>query len=165
MKDSHRKVYPDKSNWRKLEELLPNKDKNSTICLVDENSGQPIAHEKTGEHINNYFIGIGPKFAAKFNTPWTYSGTTTNIIIQDLIISPEIVFNTARFINTRKASAIPYINARIIKDAMLAIPDKFSFLFNLSLTQAKFPSKWKQALVTPLTKPGDKALVLTSHPI
>ena len=69
------------------------------------------------------------------------------------------------FSNTHKASAIPYINARIIKDAKLAIPDEFSFLFNLSLTQAKFPSKWKQALVTPLPKPGDKANVTNYRPI
>ena len=68
-------------------------------------------------------------------------------------------------INVKKASAIPFLSSRIIKDAMFALPDEFAFMFNLSLVENKFPAEWKDAIVTPLPKAGDKANVTNYRPI
>ena len=159
--------YRDEDNktfWKKLEELMPSKNTSNSINLIHQETGLPISLNDTAEHINNYFVGIGPKFASNFNIPWTYAGTTTHFEIPEFIITPETILTAAKYINIKKSSAIPYVSSKVIKDAFLAIPDKFAYLFNLSLVSSTFPTAWKKAIVTPLPKPGDRANVSNYRP-
>ena len=137
----------------------------STIILVDQTTGAAIDQSETAEHINNYFVSIGPKFAENFNLPWDYTGLTTGLEIPELIIQTVDVIEAAKNIDAKKSSAVPHLSSKVIKDAMLIIPDKFAFMFNLSLTEKEFPTDWKDAIVTPLPKPGDKSNVTNYRPI
>ena len=55
-----------------------------------------------------------------------------------------------------QSSGIQNLQARIIKDAMLAIPNVICDLINNSFKLGIFPKAWKQATVVPIHKGGNK---------
>ena len=59
-------------------------------------------------------------------------------------------------INLRKSSGIQNLRTRIIKDAMLAISNVICDLINNSFELGILPTSWKQAIVVPIHKAGNK---------
>ena len=75
------------------------------------------------------------------------------------------MIKTAREINTSKSSAIEHISSQIFKTLIPVLSEQFTHLYNSSVSQHKFPNKWKKATVVPIQKAGDRSKVTNLRPI
>ena len=66
--------------------------------------------------------------------------------IEDIIATLDVI----------KAVGQDLISHRVLKNVRFTISKPLCILFNKSLDEGIFPSKWKTALVMPLYKKGDK---------
>ena len=134
--------------------------------MHDTSSGNKIEQSNTSDFINSFFTNIGPNLAKSFNTEWEFSGEK----VQDSEITSihtdfEEVFNLCKEMNISKSSAIDLLSSRIIKDAFLVLILQLVYLFNLSLSTNIFPDRWKNAIVIPLFKGGNRLDVSNYRPI
>ena len=135
------------------------------IHLRDQTTKKQVEAFQTAEFINNYFTNIGPNLANKFTTKWSFDGEPTRTSMPDMAVTTDQILKFIKQINIYKPSAIDLLSSRIIKDAFLAIPQIVTNLMNLSITQNKFPTKWKSATIIPLFKGGDREDVNNMRPV
>ena len=86
--------------------------------------------------------------AKKFTTKWTFDGEQFSTIMPDITTTTDQILKLIKrliFINRQQL-----LSSRILKDAFMAIPQIITNLMNLSLSQNKFPTKWKSATIIPL---------------
>ena len=119
--------------------------------------------EEKAECLNNFFTSISsiddsstmlPPFDRKCNA----SLNEINITVSDV---EDIISN----LDVNKAVGPDLISHKLLKITCKSISKPLSALFNKSLQTATFPSKWKQSLVLPLFKKGDKSSVSNYRPI
>ena len=68
-------------------------------------------------------------------------------------------------IDINKATGTDMIGPRLLKFAAPFIADEITFICNQSISKSVFPSKWKEAKVTPLFKNGPHEDVNNYRPI
>ena len=122
----------------------------STINLIDKVSEEPVELEKTADFINSHFATISNKLAEKFSNPWIYEGAETEKQMGNIMTSAEEVERICKNIDIHKASSVPYLSSRVLKDGFLAVILQLTHMFNISLEKGFFPDKWKLATVIPL---------------
>ena len=147
-----------KKFWQNIHDILPNsKKKNSgKISLKDSNFNFILDDKLMANTLNNYFTTIGPSLAANMNDPWVYDGPIINhTMIDTFHVNTVELLEILNDIDCTKSSAIPYINSRVLKDALICLVDQFAFILNLSFETSIFPDDWKIAQITPLAKDGD----------
>ena len=103
-----------------------------------------------------FFTCIGPKLAGKFAENWDpdlplYQGEP----IGPIQIGIHEIEKAVKEINTIKASSVPFISAKVLKDTFMVLPAQLCFMYNLSFASGIFPDDWKIANVIPLKKGGD----------
>ena len=59
-------------------------------------------------------------------------------------------------IDVNKASGIEGINASILKECLLTRKLELTYLYNLSLYTGFFPDSWKESVITPIPKEGNR---------
>lgn len=64
-----------------------------------------------------------------------------------------------------KNSNIEFINSKLLKDCFKLSVKPLAFLFNMICTDCIIPDAWKEALVIPLYKEGDKGTPSNYRPI
>ena len=96
-----------KKIWRTIGSILPNgkKDKEG-IWLRDEGTGKEIKPDGVPAFINEFFTGIGPKLASKFNDRWAYFGTRNPHKMEDMVTNYEEVLQLCKGINSMKSSGL-----------------------------------------------------------
>ena len=57
------------------------------------------------------------------------------------------------------------ITTRLLRETAYAIAPSLSILFNRSFTECSFPTQWKEALVVPVFKRGDRSQMTNYRPI
>ena len=73
-------------------------------------------------------------------------------------ISPKLVFKTSKRMRKTKSMGTDDIPADLFLLALPFMLPALTHIFNLSLTQARFPSHWKVSKICPLFKGGDQSL-------
>ena len=145
---------------------MPNKNNGNTIRLVDDPNKRVIEDNELPDYINTFFTGIGPKLASDFNERWVadlpaYVGERLGTLYIELQDIEKVVSD----INVCKASSIPFVSARVLKDAFMVITSQLSYMYNLSFSSGIFPNEWKIANVIPLRKGGDPTDVNNLRPV
>ena len=118
--------------------------------LHDSENNISIDNKDTADFINDFFVIIGPKLAAKNDEVWNYNGYRTDITLNDIQTDRDEIIQLCNDININKASCIENLSAEILRDAFLAVPEKNVELFNCSFMTSTVPVCWKVAKVTPL---------------
>ena len=77
----------------------------------------------------------------------------------------EEILKIVKNVNIYKASSIPDLSSRILKDAFLVLVPHLTYMINLSFSTGIFPQKWKVANIVPLQKSGDPTDVNNLRPI
>ena len=83
----------------------------------------------------------------------------------EIVVTEEEVKKCIDDINIYKASSVPNISSRILKDAFAVIIPQLTHMYNCSFKKNIFPCKWKIAKVIPLQKPGNKCDVNNLRPV
>ena len=141
--------------WEKLNYVLPTKDKENTIRLIDKESGEVVEEDSLPGYINRFFTEIGPSLARRFTNEWQnnypeFMGDRIVNVEVDLLMMEKVV----KDININKSSSVPNLSSRILKDAFTVMLPQLVFMYNLSFITGLFPDMWKIANVIPLKKGG-----------
>ena len=83
----------------------------------------------------------------------------------EIVVTEEEVRKCVDDINIYKASSVPNISSRILKDAFVVIIPQLTHMYNCFFMKNIFPCKWKIAKVIPLQKPGIKCDVNNLRPV
>ena len=148
------------------------KQRQSTITSINVGDTQIDDSTEMANEFNDFFVNI----ASKLKEPLTKSNHDklrefcNERISQDtkFIIPPiqkEKVFKFLSNIDINKATGLDMIGPRLLKLAAPLISDEITFICNHSITNSIFPSKWKEAKVTPLHKSGPHEDVNNYRPI
>lgn len=174
VKQEKRKYYLDlleehktdsKKYWQTINSLFKPKNQENNFILVDQISKEKIAPENTANFINDYFVGIGPKLAENYNSPWIPPPTQ---LPQQFELQPITLDQLEKIIlalNPSKSSAVNNIKSSVLKDAFMILSTQLLHIINCSINQNLIPDKWKIATVIPLQKDGNTQDVNNLRPI
>ena len=153
--------------WKNVSSIIPNKsNEKSMISLVDHSTNSKVDPNAVPDYINTFFANVGINLAKDFTDTWVPNyPPNTDTVLTDIATDFEQVHDLCKEINSSKSSAIDLLSARILKDAFLVLTLQLVYLFNISLSQGIFPSKWKVATVIPLFKGGSRSEVGNYRPI
>ena len=152
-----------KKVWQQIDSILRKNYDSSTIKLMDNN--EPISEKLIPNFKNSYFSNIGLKLSDNMNEPWVYKGKNAEIELPNITTNIEEVLKLVKDIDTSKASAIPNLSSKIMKDAFVAVVHFPTKMFNLSRSEGILPASWKSATVIPLKKEGNSPDVNNLRPI
>ena len=162
----NKNIKDSKKNWKQIKGVIPNGGpSHNKIDLIDEVTGVSITESKTADYINDLFTSIGPKLAEKLDDDWVYSGIVADRHLSDIIINGEEPERFCKEIEISKASSIPNVSSRILKDVLLSQIERVLYLFEQIFSTGIFPDLWKSATVIPLKKNGNSKLVTNLRPI
>ena len=88
-----------------------------------------------------------------------------NIIMGDIQVTEEEVYEVLSALDPTKSSGIDGIGYKLLKHCACALYAPICHLFNLTITKHSLPSEWKLHLITPIHKSGDRAQVNNYRPI
>ena len=151
---------------RELSKLLPGNKAKKTIIELTSDDELPVPVEQTAKFINEYFSGIGEKLAKNLSDEWSFDGDIfegeeIKLLHTGVAEVEEIIKN----INITKSSSIEGLSSKILKLAFGYTKDQMVHMFNCSLDSGKIPKVWKNAMVIPIHKGGDKRKVNNLRPI
>lgn len=165
-----------KKYWSELKEILPTGKRKSNdrlhIDLQTENRDS-LTSTQIPDYTNNFFVSVGKKLADKITTDnkeYRENISQCNPLQNNMLASWDPIREAelellVRDININKSSNIKDISTRIIKDCFLLTIKQTAFLFNQICNVSIFPTAWKEALVVPLFKGGNKLLISNYRPI
>ena len=146
--------------------------KQSTIGSIK--TGEKLIEDSTeiASEFNNFFVTV----ASKLKEPITSTNhdklkefcqekLPPDMKFEIPIIGRQKVFKFLSNIDTNKATGTDMIGPRLLKFAAPFIADEITFICNQSIAKSVFPSKWKEAKVTPLFKNGPLEDVNNYRPI
>ena len=146
--------------------------KRSTISSVKAGDTHIDDPTEMANEFNNFFVNI----ASKIKEPVTSSNHEKLREFCEAKLPAETKFTIPKIqkekvskflsnIDINKATGIDMIGPRLLKLAAPFIADEITFICNHSITNSVFPSKWKEAKVTPLHKNGPHEEVNNYRPI
>ena len=151
--------------WR----IFKEKKSNSTLIPNEMNLNKEKA--VGGQKICNLF---SKHFQSVYNlgqstssfTVQTSSTTIDNkLSFGQIIVDEEIVLKQLQSINIHKPSGPDGLSPLFLKKCALNLHKPLAKLYNRSLESGIFPSKWKEAYITPIHKGGDARDVTNYRPI
>ena len=80
-------------------------------------------------------------------------------------VSEMDVMKIIRKLSKKKSCGHDGISAEVLKLGAEAIAGPLTLIINTSITTGKFPTKWKQAKVTPIYKKGDRKTKENYRPV
>lgn len=165
-----------KKYWSELKEILPigkNKSKENIDIALNRENGESISAQLIPDYVNDFFVSVGKKLADKIKTDNSEYRTSIaecslnadeTLCTWDPIREAELEL-LVRDINVHKNSNIKDISTKVIKDCFLITIKQITFLFNQICNTGIFPLLWKEALVVPLFKSGNKFIISNYRPI
>ena len=141
-----------------------NKDTSNTISELKDDKGNLIQESSAKANIlNNQFFSVfsdnKDKSIGQLN-PLTKASTMPNIIINN-----EGVLNLLNKLQLGKAAGADSIPSNLLKICSNQLAPVFTLLFQASLNQGKIPEDWKQALIVPIYKKGDRTIAENYRPV
>ena len=148
-----------KESWKTVNELVSRRSKSCNIDLLKDS-------EHTFVAMNNFFFTIGEKLASKIDAvpiPLLFGEATENnssARFQFGSIAVKEIRDAIVSIKTTKGFGKSNISCYFLKLAMPFIEKSLADLFNTSIEASQFLDLRKNAMVTPISKEGDKAEML-----
>ena len=167
LKDSKRKHYREildenKSNpkkfWDTVKKIFPTKSKSNVPF-----STQKIENERTAIIFSDYFSEIITKLKSVFSLftdhvwrppkirPLRTLQTFNFTYVPKIFVEREL-----KKLKRNKATGADDLPPGMLKDCATEISKPLAYVINMSITSGEVPTLWKQAIVSPTHKSGDK---------
>ena len=82
-----------------------------------------------------------------------------------LVTTPKAVFDILSCLPVKKAPGADGITTRLLRGCARGIAGSLALLFNRSFSECTYPSAWKDALVIPVFKRGERSSLSSYRPI
>ena len=128
----------------------------------DDNSAADSDQEKC-ELFNKIFTSVFTKEDCTSIPQYQLDGCHSSLT--DITITPAIVFDKLTQLNPNKAPGPEGWPLFCLKECAQELSSPLSFLYNKSLECSVLPKHWKEALITPVHKKGDRSNVSNYRPI
>ena len=130
--------------------------------LTDADGNKVSDDSARANILNNFFCSVFTK-EDMTNIPPVQPRFPTSM--SDITINRDTVLKKLQGLNTRKSEGPDNINPRLLFELreQLALP--LSILFSKSLTSSVIPDDWREAIVAPIHKKGDKSNAANYRPI
>ena len=146
-----------KKSWTGINTILHRrtKQKNSDIFLnVD---GKLVTDQKVVSKLfNDYFVNVADNLAKKIPKPTTkYQDYLKNPNEHSIYLhetTPDEVEKIIGKLDSNKAADIYGMSSKLIKEGGSVMVEIITLLFNMSITQGKFPDALKNAKIIPIHK-------------
>ena len=155
-----------KSLWANLKQLLPKSTSTSTLSVMlgDAEVSDPLGISSA---FNTFFTTVGSDLAKQFANqadPPVIPSSGYEPFKFKLITASEVMTLLSE-LSISKAQGTDGIMARSLKVAANELSFPLATIFNFSLLTGTIPSEWKQAVVTPVFKEGDRQNTSNYRPI
>ena len=159
-----------KKAWSGINTILHKKKKQKTSDIFLNVNGKLITDQKiVSKLFNNYFINVADNLAKKIPKPNTkYQDYLKNPNEHTIYLhetTPDEVENIIAKLDPNKAADIYGISTKLVKDGGIVMTEIITFLFNMSISQGKFPDALKNAKVVPIHKDDSRLEMSNYRPI
>ena len=143
--------------WSLINTLFGKGGKSSNIAEININGNIDNECEHIAEHLNDYFVNIGPTLASEsvcsfVNEELLCNSTDVNSQFNFHTINESSTLKNLKNLKISKATGVDGIPAKILKLSYNIISPSFTYIFNLSISTGVFVDDWKRARVTPVYK-------------
>lgn len=157
-----------KKFWIRMHKLINKKSGANIDRVKDPISGKLLTSGRSADALNLHFVNAADKLVAKLPTldqNYEFEYLPTNKMRLDNFVSPDKIKKVLSEFSPSKSSGCLKISARLYLDAFETLHEQLSYLVNLSISTRSFPSQWKQSIVTPIPKKGDRFNMDNTRPI
>ena len=120
-----------KTFWEKINYVMPSKDRQCTIKLIDQETLEPIDNANLSTYINDFCVHIGPNLSSKFDNTWNDSLTIfCEIMMPDMTIDAFTLRRIIDNIDVYKSSAIQDISSIVLKDAFQTLLPQLVYMYS-----------------------------------
>ena len=154
--------------WRKINDTtsLGKTKIKSTNIQIKTSDGNVLTDQAAAEHVNDYYVNVGPKLEEKFLNNWVLNPQMNRQ--NRFAITPTSEYEVLKIVKDlkiSKSSAYSEISTRLFKDAFEVIIPELAHMYNCCIATSVFPIKWGLAKVIPVPKTGDLSKVENWRPI
>ena len=160
-----------------------NKVKQNVIRIKDCSGKLLVKDEDNANELNSYFQSVfteeddapeiiynqGINLLFDEETPpepFEYQGKcAAKSLLENVEISEDEIINELKKIDPFKANTKDCINPRILKEVKDTIATPLKIIYNMSMDTGAVPSRWKNGIVTPLYKSGNKHQAKNYRPV
>ena len=144
-----------KKAWTGINTILHRKKKQKISDIFLNVNGKLVTDQKTVSKLfNNYFVNVADNLAKKIPKPNTkYQDYLKNPNEHSIYLhetTPDEVEKIIGNLDPNKAADIYGISTKLVKDGGIVMTEIITFLFNMSISQGKFPDALKNAKVVPI---------------
>ena len=160
-----------KETWKITNYLLKKRSKSTNINSLNVGNIDIVDKREISNTMNSYFCSVGDELANKIedcaNPMLTgiYAINKCSTKFHFNIIQDQHIRDAMAKIKTSKGFGNDNISGYFLNLALPIISKSLTCLFNMSISQCKFPASWKIARVTPIFKDGDKSAKENYRPI
>lgn len=163
----YEKQVNSKSLWEGVKTITNKKAQTNTeIKFITKNSEKITDKKEIANTYNNYYANVGSKLAEQIEERLPVQ--TKKKIVDSLFITPTTeseIKNCISQLKNNKAPGKDGIKSEIIKDLKDFISKPLCYIFNKAISTGTFPKLFKEAIVAPLYKSGEKHLMENYRPI
>ena len=129
--------------------------KSSNIAEININGIIYNDRKQIAEHLNDYFVNIGPTFAAECECLSDYedshrNSTDVNSKFNFYTITETNILKNLKNLKVSKATGADGIPAKMLKLFCDIIAPSLTYIFNLSISTGVYVDDWKRARVIPV---------------
>ena len=151
------------SFWDFMQSLSGSTHRSPIPDLHDEHGTFTSAREKAAA-LNSFFVRQ-THLIGSHSTPDVSSLPINEEVFSQLSTTPADVFRVLSSLPRRKAPGMDGVTTHLLKECASGIAVSLSDLFNRSFAEQRFPAAWKDALVVPAFKRGDRSSLTNYRPI
>lgn len=158
-----------KKIWKTLNSVanIKNNSENNISLIIADDNEKITDKKQQAEVFNNYFIDIGKKLAANINKPNNYIPKVKlnrNSFYLHPVTESEIKYKINNLKNSSSCGK-DGISVQIIKSVQIFIIKPLTYIINRIFDTCIIPTQFKESLVMPIFKQGDKQRTENYRPI
>lgn len=157
-----------KSLWKTVREISKTNSKSNTFSSIKNENGELITNSKEmANEFNKTFTKMGENLANKINKDPNFK-ITKNSVQNSMVLLPTDTFELKQLLNelkNKKSPGLDNIKAEVLKSVSEYILKPLEYIFNTCMTLGIWPSIFKESVIIPVYKKGNKEILSNYRPI
>ena len=156
-----------KKFWRYINQDILGKGEKGGIEVIKDDNDKLFTGLPAANYAKSVYARMGNEDATD-QPIWNERSMNMNRVPSDFLFKFVKLLEVHQLvvaIETHKASGVDNISTQVLKDCFLICEFELTYLFNVSLQSMTSPKAWKNSIITPIFKSGDKLKIENWRPI